>query len=144
MSFWSAARLTFREPLTSPETGNRQVLPPRLLGVPTLPPAVPLSTKSVASTPCTASENVTSMLTLELTMVESGAGTRSVTVGGSMSKTWATIPWENSEVLFCGSVAVAVMNCPANTSVVSSIVKETFPLPSVVEVAAPRNLSPSP
>jgi len=56
---------------------------------PTLAPAAasPLNTRSVASTPTTASENVTSMFVDGVLSIAPGAGTRAVTVGDVRSTT---------------------------------------------------------
>src|SRR5437773_6727143 len=51
---------------------------------------------------------------------------------------------ENSEVLLLGSVAVAVMNCPAGTDVGATKANVTEPLPLVFTVDVPRNCRPSP
>src|SRR6185295_5496061 len=50
---------------------------------------------------------------------------------------------ENSDVLFDGSVAVAVIGCPP-AAAGSNAVKLTLPAPSVVTRSAPSNESPSP
>src|SRR4051794_38144856 len=83
MSLESGARLTLRVPPTKPEIGNRQVLPLVLVGVPTVAPvaAAPLKTMSVASTPTTASEKVTSTLTLLAVIFAPLAGLRVCTEG---------------------------------------------------------------
>src|SRR5262249_54975733 len=51
---------------------------------------------------------------------------------------------ENCEVLFLGSVAVAVTNWPAGTPTPRVTVKVAAPLALVVTIAEPRYFSPSP
>ena len=52
--------------------------------------------------------------------------------------------WANSEVLPFGSVAVAVMKLPEGIAIGKVIAKLARQLPSVVTVAEPMNVSPSP
>ena len=52
--------------------------------------------------------------------------------------------WANSEVLPFGSVAAAVMKLPEGIAIGKVIAKLARQLPSVVTVAEPMNVSPSP
>ena len=58
--------------------------------------------------------------------------------------TLSGLQFEKAEVLFAGSVAVAVTTLPSATLVANEALMFAFPVPSVVVVAEPRKICPSP
>ena len=96
ISLTSGARSMSSVPLTSPETGNRHVLPLGLVGVPTEaePAAEPKSSMSEAPTPVTGSENVTSMFCDDVVIINEGA----VALAGAVRQLRADAPHRHVQV----------------------------------------------
>src|SRR6186997_2963063 len=134
MPLRAGASATLRAPLTNPATGKRHTLPPRLIGAATaaLAAAAPLKTRSDASTPNTASENVTSMLTLLVVMVVPVVGAWAFTIGGMGSVDGKIVRLQPPTIL---------PESPPKSSTTNSLQAPLGPVPlkidNVVPVGAP-------
>ena len=88
ISLASGASVTVRSPSTKPLTPNRHTFPPKSLGSAILAPpaALPPSSRSLASTPTTPPEKVTSMLRSDTVTIVPITGVKDATVGGMSLK----------------------------------------------------------